>query len=232
MYCEKKIIALIPARGGSKGVKKKNIRDLAGIPLIAYTIEAARKSKYIDKVIVSTDSEEIAEVARNCGAEIPFIRPKELAEDTTSTLAVVLHVINTLEKLNGWDSLVLLQPTQPLRTAEDVDGAIEYYYSHGEKSLVSIAEVDEHPILMRTLDNEETMKKLLDIPSTVRRQDMEKVYRVNGAIYINKISQITCETSFNDNEIGYIMEKSHSVDIDELSDFAMAEYYLSHMEIK
>lgn len=232
MYGEKKVVALIPARGGSKGVKKKNIRNLAGKPLIAYTIEAALKSKYIDKVIVSTDSTEIAEIAKRCGADIPYIRPKELAEDTTTTLEVVLHAINKLEEVNTCDSLILLQPTQPLRTEEDIDFAIEYYYSHGEKSLVSITEVEEHPILMRTFDKSNNMHRLLDVSSTVRRQDMEKIYKVNGAIYINRISQITDKTSFNDNEIGYIMERSHSVDIDDFSDFVLAEYYLSFADGK
>ena len=226
MYGENRIIAFIPARGGSKGVKKKNIRELAGKPLIEYTIQAALESNYIDRVVVSTDSEEIAEVASSCGAEIPYMRPQKLAEDTTTTLDVVLHGIAHIEGMREYDSLILLQPTQPLRTAADIDGAIECFYCGGGKSLVSISEVEEHPILMRTVDDEGRLRRLMDVSSTVRRQDMPMIYKVNGAIYINRIAEIDENTSFNDNEIGYRMEKSHSVDIDELSDFALAEYYL------
>ena len=226
MYKGKKIIAFIPARGGSKGVKKKNIRLLAGKPLIVYTIEAAFESKYIDRVVVSTDSEEIAEVAHSRGAEIPYMRPQELAGDTATTLDAILHGIKHIDGMEEFDSLVLLQPTQPLREAADIDGAIECFYCGGGKSLVSISEVEEHPILMRTVDDEGRLRRLMDVSSTVRRQDMPVIYKVNGAIYINRIAEIDENTSFNDNEIGYRMEKSHSVDIDELSDFALAEYYL------
>ena len=226
VFLDEKIIALIPARGGSKGVKKKNIRNLVDKPLIAYTIEAAQKSKYLDKVIVSTDCKEIAEVSMKYGAEVPFLRPAELAQDTTPTLDVVLHFIDFVNEYEKWNTLVLLQPTQPLRTAEDIDNAIEQFYYMGKRSLVSVSEVNDHPILMRNMDQQGVVHKLLKKTSSIRRQDMEKVYRVNGAIYINDISEITTETSFNDNEIGFKMEKSHSIDIDEMVDFSIAEYYL------
>lgn len=227
MYCKNKIVAFIPARGGSKGVKRKNIRELAGKPLIYYTITAALESKYIDRVIVSTEDEEIAKISINFGAEIPSLRPIELAKDTTTTLEVILDGVNAYLNPREWDSLVLLQPTQPLRTAEDIDHAIEFYYKNGKKSLVSVSEADDHPVLMRYFDKANHLNKYLNISSTLRRQEMGKVYRVNGAIYINQMAELNAETSFNDNEIGYIMEKSHSVDIDDLSDFALAEYYLA-----
>ena len=228
MYNKKRILAIIPARGGSKGIKDKNIIDLCGKPLISYTIEAAKKSKYIDDTVVSTDSEKIAAVARECGAEIPFMRPAELASDKAKTIDAILHAVAELRRMDrAYDVLVLLQPTEPLRTNEDIDRAIELYFEKGEKSLVSISQVDDHPLLMRTLNEDRSMKKLLNVSSTCRRQDMDTFYRVNGCIYINPVADLSDETSFNDNEIGFVMEQSHSVDIDELKDLKVAEYYIS-----
>ncbi len=228
MYNKKRILAIIPARGGSKGIKDKNIIDLCGKPLISYTIEAAKKSKYIDDTVVSTDSEKIAAVARECGAEIPFMRPAELASDKAKTIDAILHAVAELRRMGrAYDVLVLLQPTEPLRTNEDIDRAIELYFEKGEKSLVSISQVDDHPLLMRTLNEDRSMKKLLNVSSTCRRQDMDTFYRVNGCIYINPVADLSDETSFNDNEIGFVMEQSHSVDIDELKDLKVAEYYIS-----
>ena len=228
MYLKKKILALIPARGGSKGIKNKNITLLNEKPLIAYTVEAAVKSKYIDKVVVSTDSIKIAETAKEYGACIPFIRPIELAQDSSKTIDVVIHAIGELNKNGDYDCLILLQPTQPLRNEKDIDGALEEYFKKGEKSLVSISEVNDHPLLIRHIDSTGDLKKLLNVSSTCRRQDMPKYYRVNGAIYINKILDINNNTSFNDNEIPYIMPQERSVDIDEPIDMVIAEYYLGN----
>ena len=225
LYCNS-ILAIIPARGGSKGIPHKNIIDLCGKPLIAYTIEAALKSKYIDYVLVSTDDEQIASVAKKYRAQVPFMRPAELASDTARTLDAILHSINTLKDMGKrFSDLVLLQPTEPLRTSTDIDRAIELYYENNRQSLVSVSEVDDHPILIRTIEGNR-LKPLLNVSSTCRRQDMPKYYRVNGCIYINPIEEINESTSFNDNSIPYVMEKNHSVDIDELSDLALAKYYI------
>lgn len=226
MYDNRKILAIIPARGGSKGIPHKNIIDLHGKPLIVYSIEAALASKYIDYVLVSTDDMEIAEISKKYGAKVPFLRPAELASDTAKTIDAIMHAINTMKE-NGayFDDLVLLQPTEPLRTAEDIDDALKTYYCHDCTSLASVSEVDDHPILIRTIEDD-VSKPLLNMCSTCRRQDMPKYYRVNGCIYINSIDEINEQTSFNDNTIAYIMDKSHSVDIDELSDLSLAEYYL------
>lgn len=227
MLNNRKILAIIPARGGSKGIPHKNIIDLCGRPLISYTIKAALECKYIDYVMVSTDDDEIAKVAREYGAEVPFMRPATLAADTSKTIDAIIYSINTLqEKGKLFDDLILLQPTEPLRTSKDINSAIEIYQSNNCKPLVSVSEVDDHPILIRTVENG-ILKQLLDVSSTCRRQDMPKYYRVNGCIYINSIENLNESTSFNDNTIPYIMEKSHSVDIDEMSDLTMAEYYLS-----
>lgn len=228
MFENKRILAIIPARGGSKGIPHKNIIDLCGKPLINYTIEAALGSKYIDYVIVSTDDQEIAKVARYCGAEIPFMRPAEFADDTSKTIDAVLYTVSELESIGEkFDILVLLQPTEPLRTAGDIDGAIDRYFECGCHSLVSVSEVDDHPILIRSVE-ENRLKPLLNGSSTCRRQDMPIYYRVNGCIYINAISELNRKTSFNDNTVPYIMERSHSVDIDELSDLALARYYIEN----
>lgn len=226
MFKDKKFLAVIPARGGSKGIPHKNIVDLCGRPLISYTIEAALRSRYIDYVIVSTDDEEIAEVSKGCGAEVPFLRSAELATDTSKTIDSVIYTISRLQDLGKrFDTVVLLQPTQPLRTAEDIDGAIEKYEECGGVALASVSEVDDHPILIRSIEKGRLIP-LLNTSSTCRRQDMPFFYRVNGCIYINEISEINRDTSFNDNPIPYMMDKSHSVDIDEVLDLAVAECYL------
>ena len=226
MFVKNRILAVIPARGGSKGIPHKNIIDLCGKPLIAYTIEAAVNSKYIDYVMVSTDDEEIAEIARAFGAQVPFMRPAELASDTAKTIDAIIHCIKGLSDIGErFLDVVLLQPTEPLRTNYDIDAAIERYYESNRNSLVSVSEVDDHPILIRTIQDD-ILKPILNVSSTCRRQDMPKYYRVNGCIYINPIESINDSTSFNDNIIPYVMQKNHSVDIDELSDLALAEFYL------
>lgn len=231
MIEKNKIVALIPARGGSKGIKNKNIIDLCGKPLISYTIQAALESKYIDKVIVSTDSQEIADVAIKYGAEVPFLRPGELASDTSKTIDAVMHAVGELEKRKEeYDILILLQATQPLRTADDIDSAIELFIKNKGQSLVSVSPVEDNPILIRTIDNLGRMNSILPMKSTCRRQDMPLYYRVNGCIYINLISELDLNTSFNDNTIPYIMPKERSVDIDEIKDLLIAQYYISRNE--
>ena len=227
MFENKRILAIIPARGGSKGIPHKNVIDLCGKPLIDYTIQAGLHSQYIDCVMVSTDDDEIAEISRKCGADVPFMRPAALAEDTSKTIDVVIHVIETYKKAGQhFDTLVLLQPTQPLRTSQDVDRAIEKYMEQKCTPLVSITDVDDPPVLTRYLENGK-MVNILSCSSTVRRQDMKRYYKVNGCIYINEVKDICRETSFNDNPLPFYMGKDHSVDIDEPVDLAIAAYYLT-----
>jgi CMP-N-acetylneuraminic acid synthetase len=223
MYNNLRILALIPARGGSKGIKNKNIIDLNGHPLIYYTIQAGLKSSYIDDVVVSTDSETIAHVAKECGASVPFLRPQELASDHAKTIDSVLHAINTL-RIQGkeYDLFVLLQPTSPLRDSNDIDAAIEQMMQSHSESLVSISPVSDSPILIRTIDDNYKLSNLLAVNSTVRRQDMKPYYVVNGSIYINYVKDLSLSTSLNDNASGYIMSARHSADIDEMSDLIYA----------
>ncbi len=223
MFREDRIMAFIPARGGSKGIKDKNIYPIAGKPLLSYTIEAARNSRYLDYIMVSTDSEKIAAVALECGAAIPFMRGDELAKDTSRTVDAVVDAIDRLKDMGkSYDTLVLLQPTSPLRTCEDIDKAIEMFYFDGEKSLLSVSEVSDNPVLIRRLEGNRAVP-ILDKPSTVRRQDFDRFYKVNGAIYINAVKEISKDTSFNDNEIAYVMDVSRSVDIDSLEDIKRTE---------
>ncbi|MCR5701969.1 MAG: acylneuraminate cytidylyltransferase family protein [Lachnospiraceae bacterium] len=230
MYKNKKILALIPARGGSKGIPNKNITNLAGKPLIAYSILAAKNSRYIDDIVVSTDSEKIAQVSNEYGATTPFLRPAELASDTSKTIDCVIHAINFLRN-NGqtYDYVILLQPTQPIRKACHIDEAIETIINSSYDSLVSICPTSEHPILMRTLNSEGTLQSILPISSTVRRQDFTTVYKVNGSIYINRINNNLNEnTSLNDNKMPYLMDKKYSIDIDTPEDLIKAEEILKN----
>ncbi|MGN1205618.1 MAG: cytidylyltransferase domain-containing protein [Eubacterium sp.] len=228
MIDKKKVLAIIPARGGSKGIPRKNVKAISGKPMIQYTIEAAKECKYIDKVIVSTEDEEIAHISMRAGAIVPFSRPEELATDEAKIIDVVLHAVEFYErKAEHFDIIVLLQPTSPLRNAEDVTRALEYYIRKEQKSMLSVSEVSESPILMRTFGEENKMEKIVSENNDVRGQDTKKYYRVNGAIYINKVSELTHETSFTDNEMGYVLTREHGIDINEPQDLVVAEYYLS-----
>lgn len=228
MIENKKVLAIIPARGGSKGIPKKNIKAVSGKPMINYTIEAAKECEYIDKVIVSTDDEEIAEISMKAGAIVPFMRPEELATDEAELIGVVMHAIEFYErKAERFDIVVLLQPTSPLRTSEDLQKALEYYVRKGEKSLISVSEVTETPVLMRQFGEENQLVKVVGEEETEQEKDIEKYYRVNGAIYINSMSELNEETSFEDNVLGYVLSKEHGIDIDYPEDVVVAEYYLS-----
>lgn len=223
----KRVLALIPARGGSKGIPNKNVYKINRKPLIAYTINSALECDYIDSVVVSTDSEVITKAAIRAGAEVPFMRPSELASDTSKTIDVVLHAIEALKNMGReFDYVVLLQATSPLRTASDIAGALDTFVKNGEKGLVSVSEAEESPILMRKFDENGLLVSIIEGNSTIRRQDLPTYYKVNGAIYINRVDDLNKDTSLNDNEIGYIMDKTHSADIDEYKDIAEVNYYL------
>ncbi|WP_121662789.1 acylneuraminate cytidylyltransferase family protein [Metabacillus litoralis] len=228
MYKNMSFLAVIPARGGSKGIPGKNIINVNGKPLIQYTVDAAKKSKYIDRIVVSTDDSKIADVSIQCGAEVPFLRPENLANDTAKTIDVLIHTLEELNKLGShFDYIVLLQPTQPLRTNEQIDLAIENIVLQNAESLVSITEVSEHPVLFRTLDPNGVVHNLLNTNSTIRRQDFPKIYRVNGSIYINKINEnFNSNTSLNDNKLAFLMGREFDIDIDEPFDLEVLKLIL------
>ena len=225
MISEKRVLAVIPARGGSKGIPHKNIIDLCGKPLIAYSIEAAIGSGYIDKTVISTDDDEIAAISIKYGADVPFTRPDYLSTDKAKSIDALRHALFECEKLYGkYDIGILLQPTSPYRDSRDRDAALEQFEKNGERGLVSISEVADNPVLIRTIQADGSVERIINVDSTVRRQDMSAYYRVNGAIYINKADELLeTDVSLNDNPTGFIMEKKHSIDIDEMFDLEVAK---------
>lgn len=228
MYKEKKIVAIIPARSGSKGLTDKNIKLLNGKPLIAYTIEAAQKAQIFDEIIVSTDSKQYAEIAIQYGASVPFLRPKKLAADESSSNDVILHTLNELEKNHQtFDYFMLLQPTSPFRDETDIVNAMNLLWDKKGHAVVSVCESDISPLLMNTLDDSLVMANFLDQQNNKRRQDLSTYYRLNGAIYLSETESYKKEKSFYVKEsFAYIMSRLNSIDIDDNIDFKLAEVLL------
>jgi len=228
VYKGKNILGLIPARGSSKGLPRKNIKLLLGKPLIAWTIEQALASKYLDRVLISTDDKEIAEISKKYGAEIPFMRPKKLATDEAKGIDVVLHAIDWLKKKSErkqYDLLMLLQPTSPLRTKEDIDKAIELLFLKEAKAIVSVCEVDQHPLWSNTLPEDGCMKDFIrkEIMNK-NRQELPVFYRLNGAIYLAYCNYIKEQESFfGGKTFAHIMPRERSIDIDSEVDLNLAE---------
>lgn len=231
MYKGKTILALIPARGGSKGVPRKNIKLLLDKPLIAYTIEAALQVDFIDKVIVSTDDLEIAQISREYGAEVPFLRPYELATDEAKSIDVILHAMDWMEKEHGiFNLILLLQPTSPFRNGEDIKAAFDIFFKKNAKAVVSVCEAEHSPLWMNTLNDDLNMKDFIrkDILNK-NRQELGKYYRINGAIYIAEWDYLRQnKTFFGDKTYAYIMPKERSIDIDTEMDFKFAEFLINH----
>jgi CMP-N-acetylneuraminic acid synthetase len=228
MINRKKLLAIIPARGGSKRLPKKNILNLVNKPLIVWTIEAALDSKYIDKVIVSTDDKDIADISEQYGATIPFIRPSKLATDETPSIDVILHAADFFKK-NDYDYVVLLQPTSPLRTSKHIDESIELLDAKNADAIISVCKMDHSPLWSNTLEKDGNMKGFLqDDILNKRSQDLDIYYRLNGAIYICNINKIKEERSFflKDNIFAYKMNRKSSIDIDEEIDFKLAKVLL------
>jgi len=222
MFNNKKILAVITARGGSKRLPNKNILDLGNKPLIAHTIVEAKKSKYIDKVIVSTDDDKIVEISKKYGAEVPFIRPAELSNDTADSISVLKHSIEFFN--NEYDYIVLLQPTSPLRKTEDIDGAIELLNNDIE-AVVSVCETEHSPLWANTLPVNKSMKDFIkEEVKNKRSQDLPTYYRLNGAIYVADIKYLYKLNGFiGEKTNAYVMSQKHSVDIDTELDFKLAE---------
>lgn len=218
MIGSRRVLGVIPARGGSKGLVGKNIRLANGRPLLAWTIEAARASKCLDRVVLSSDDEAIMSVARSLGCDVPFRRPDELATDTASSIDVVLHALDVVP---GYDTVVLLQPTSPLRTAADIDAACELYARPPGVSCVSVSPAEQSPYLMYRVADDLSMQPLLPLPSTAtRRQDLPDAFALNGAIYIADVSFLRVARTFLTTQaVAYVMPRERSIDIDTASDF-------------
>ena len=220
-----KVIAIIPARGGSKGLPKKNIISLGNKPLIAWSIEAALSSKFITNVIVSSDDTDILKVANNCGTQT-HLRSASLASDNAKTEPVLVEVLSYLESKNqNFDYLVLLQPTSPLRTASDIDEAFTMLIDKKATSLISVKEPESNPLKSFVLNEEGYMQGIVnnDFPF-MPRQALPKVFYPNGAIYIVAVPYFKkLEKLFSDKTISYLMSADKSVDIDTKADILRAE---------
>lgn len=221
----KRVLAIIPARGGSKGLPRKNVLPLAGKPLIAWTIEAARGSRYIDRCIVSTDDHEIKEVAQQWGGEVPFLRPAELAQDDTPMRDVIVHA---LDLCPGYDYVVLLQPTSPLRISADIDGCLETLVRSTSTTAVSVTEVDKPPFWMFRMDCAGRLVPLMENAAPIlRRQDAPTVYVLNGAVYVGTPAAYRAEGPFvRADTLGYPMPRERSVDVDTEFDLKLCEWLL------
>jgi len=227
-----KTLTVIPARGGSKGIPRKNIRLLNGKPLIAYSIEAAFKSRRANRVIVSTEDQEIAEISKRYGAEV-IDRPKELARDDSPTIDAVLHALGLLEE-GGYmpDVVVLLQPTSPLRNAEDIDNAIELFLSRECDSVVSVCEFKHSPYWSFKIENGYLKPIFGENYIKMRRQDLPKAYIPNGAIYVSTPETLRKYKSFYcPKTVPYIMPLERSIDIDNEIDFILAELIMKKYKL-
>ena len=222
-----KRIAYIPARSGSKGIPKKNIRPLCGKPLLGWMVKAALETGLFDRVMVSTDTEEFAEVARACGAWVPFLRDPAVAKDTTSSIETVCSDKTRLESLGErFDVFCLLQPTSPLCQAKDIINAVALF-EEVHAGVVSVVRSKVRPTLLRIIDSSGRAIPLLDMRQTLRRQDESACFELNGAIYINSWCEVNLDLKFGYNPYGYIMDDVSSIDIDCLEDFELAAKYLT-----
>ena len=225
------VVALITARGGSKAIPRKNIKMLAGKPLIGWTIETALHSSMLDRVIVSTDDEEIAGIAKAFGAEVPFIRPASLAQDDSTHISVVLHALEYLRETTREipDYLLLLQPTSPCRTLDDIEKCISLAKQSDADAVVSVCSAEKHPYLMKCIRDDGFLEDFAksDI-QYLRRQSLPKVYAINGAIYLNRcITLINEKTFFPKRTLPYVMPPYRSLDIDTEWDFFLADKILT-----
>ncbi len=223
-----KTLALIPARGGSKGVPRKNVQAIAGKPLIAWTVQAALACQQIDQVVVSTDDDEIARISRMWGADVPFMRPAELAQDDSPSIDTVLHALNCLPH---FDAIVLLQPTSPLRTTGDIADCITYAIAQKANAVMSISEASQSPYWMVQLMEANRIKKIIDNPRSdhaSRRQDLPTAYAFNGALYFALTDWLIQNRTFlTDETRAFVMPQQRSVDIDTPLDWKLAELLLT-----
>lgn len=217
-------LALIPARGGSKGIPRKNIRPFCGKPLLQWSIDAALASACVDQVLVSTDDPEIAQVAMACGAEVPFLRPAELASDTAPGIAPVLHA---LEQLPQVSDVLLLQPTSPLRTTADIEAIVALRQQAVRESAASLTPSSKHPAWMYSLSVDQLLEPLLQFDGVYCRQQLPPAYVLNGALYLASRPFLLREQAFiSPDTMGYVMPAERSVDIDTPSDWQWAEFLM------
>lgn len=231
MYHRSMFLAIVPARGGSKGIPGKNLKELCGVPLIGRTINEAKRSKYLDRIIVSTDDRKIADVALSFGADVPFLRPAELAADTSPTIDTVLHVMSFVEEAERrqYDFVILLQPTSPFRTAIQIDSAISVLMNSTADSLISFKRAQSNPYWMVTKTSDGRFQKLLTTEkATYQRQLLPDFYEYNGSIYCCAWNSLVTRKAFeSDTTLLFEMDDFSSIDIDTPDDWDYAEWIAS-----
>ncbi len=233
----KRVLALVPARSGSKGLPMKNVRLLHGKPLLSWPIDAARHSRYVDRVVASTDSEEFARLAETAGAEIPFLRPAELSTDTAPSIAFIFHALDTLEAAGDkYDYLILLEPTSPLTEASDIDSALETLVARrvDADAIVSVAElVSTHPAFAVRLNALGLMHPYASqsFGQLPRRQDIEPLYSLDGSLYISSIEALRAQGGFcHERTMSHVMPHYKSFEVDDLVDFICIEAILAQRD--
>lgn len=234
MFCEKKILAIIPARGGSKGLPKKNILPICGKPLITWTIDRAKSSKYLDRFVVSTDCKEIAKIALDAGAEVPFLRPDEFSTDESPTIDLIEHAVSWLEREQSmtFDYVLLLEPTSPLREESDIDNMIENLIKKSSyfDSIVSIGEVDEHPSIVKRVEGEQIEPFCRNLATATRRQDNEPAYFPYGVGYLAKTEVLLKERTFYSERCTfYKIKKYQNYEIDDIYGFWCVENIVKNL---
>lgn len=231
MIGNKRLLAIIPARGSSKRLPRKNILELSTKPLIGWTIQAALGSKYIDHVLVSTDDRKIASISKEFGADVPFIRPEKLATDKAESVDVVLHAINFLKDIGeSYEYIILLQPTSPLRTSKNINESIELLQGRNCDAVISVCETEHSPLWCGRIPSNDDLSNFLDSSVVNKRsQDLPKYYRLNGAIYLCNTGRFENEGTFflKSNCVAYKMPQDESVDIDNQLDFDLASLLLN-----
>lgn len=229
----KRVLAIIPARGGSKGLPGKNIRPMCGKPLIVWSIEKGKLSKYVDELLVTTDSQEIASVAKAAGAYVPFLRPPELSTDHSTTYDAIRHALAFLDEREGkrFDYVVLLEPTSPLREDDDVDRMLEHLVGNAAEfdSIISVGEVDEHPSIVKRLKGLRLEPFCPELPQTKRRQDNEPAFFPFGVAYIAKTDVLLSEDTFYSKRSTYFKIKRYqNYEIDDIYGFLCAESVMKY----
>ncbi len=232
----KNILAIIPARQGSRELKNKNIRRFCNKPLIYWAIKAAKKSKYINKLIISTDSKKIKDICKPFNVEVPFLRPKRISRDNSKSIELIVHAINFFKKENQiFDYIVLLEPTSPLTTSKDIDKALEILYKKDKiaDSIVGVSEnINKHPSFNVKINNKGIIKPFQKKFLILRRQNLEKLYFYDGSLYISKTRKLIENKGFYHNRtLAYKTQKWKSIEIDDIVDFIIAETLFKNKKI-
>jgi len=239
MFNNKRILSIVTARSGSKGLPNKNIKKLNGKPLLAYPIIAASESHYVDKIILSTDSNEYAQIGESYGATIPFLRPDDLASDNASSIDVIIHALDYLsEKKDDYDYVLLLEPTSPLTDGANIDSAIEMLYESADiaSSLVGVSLMEtQHPIfsVQRNDDGLITPLYSTSFKSMPRRQDLEPIFALDGSLYLSSVDAIYSEKNFcHKKTLGMVFDRYKSFEVDDMLDFICIEALLKYYDVK